>query len=217
LEEEMANLNISEHTLARSANFRFRLAQRDRTCVLTDSWEDGMVAAHIIPHEWKSKDNSTLPESVRDFLTSVEGGIGSFQNGMLLDSTAHNRFDKLHWSVVWKGQPPSGGEGGDWEVVAITSQGKDYEGKKLRWPEGKRNDGIFWKDLFPPAAAFEFHLKCAIFQHMKGGADEFQNDGPDYDELVTDLLTTEHRWTTLVSSVKKPTKITKQSTLLNIQ
>lgn len=174
------NNEKSEYNFARSSNFRFKLAQRDRTCVLTDSWEDGLIAAHIIPHEWTSKDK---PIDVKDFLSSVEGGIDSLQNGILLDSTAHKLFDKLHWSVVWNGID------GHWEVVSITSQGRQYEGKKLRWPEGKRHDGILWKDLFPPAAAFEFHFKCAIFQHMKSCGIDFQNFNTDYDELVTNLIT----------------------------
>jgi hypothetical protein len=196
-EEDMV---ISDHIFA---DFRFKLAQRDRTCVLTNSWEDGIVAAHIIPHNWISKDNSNLPESVRDFLSSVEGGICSFQNGMLLDSTAHTRFDKLHWSVIWEGELPVGTGNGHWKVVAITSHGREYDGMMLRWPDGTRNDGILWRDLFPPAEAFEFHLKCAIFQHMKGGSEEFDEFDKDYDERVTDLLTSESCFSEWIYSIKR--------------
>ncbi|KAI8587442.1 hypothetical protein BDZ88DRAFT_425456 [Geranomyces variabilis] len=189
-------MQLQARPLARSAKFRFRLAQRDRTCVLTTAWEDGVVAAHIIPHEWQSTDMSRLPQHIREVLGGLEGGIGSFENGMLLDSSAHTRFDNGHWGVVWKGNDTPGSDGGVWEVVAITSEGAKYAGKPLRWPEGIRDDGVRWRDLFPPPELLHFHLQCAIFKHCTGRGDG-DDMWEDYDHAATKVLTSEEafeRW-----------------------
>ena len=175
---------LGEKKLARSAHFRFRLAQRDRTCVVTNSFKDSLISAHVIPHEW-SKNLSNLPDFVRFKLGEIEGGLGALENGLLMDSTVHTLFDKLYWSVVE--------EDGKWKIVALSTYGQDYEGLVLRFPEGKRNDEVSWKDLFPPKEFFEFHLRCAVFKHCLGKAEE--ND-PYFDEdyEVSKVLSNEYRF-----------------------
>jgi hypothetical protein len=149
------------------SSFRFKLAMRDRRCVVTGKSNSGLHGAHIIPYEWIYHRNERLPTKIQSTLFRLDGTIDNIQNGMLLKRSLHKSFQMQQWSVV--------PDGDDWRIVAMTDfndQDFQFVGKKLKLPDsGVRVDGVDYKEAFVHPEFFAFHLKAAIYRHMRGSPD----------------------------------------------
>ncbi|KAN0127885.1 hypothetical protein V8E53_014332 [Lactarius tabidus] len=158
-----------------SENFRRRVRERDRHCVVTGTRNSrfiGLDAAHIFPlaqlELWRSL---SWQQHITDDSYDGETGIHSVQNGILLDGTAHIYFDKYLLAI----NPDN-----DYKVVCFCDQPR-FDGMKMY-----RNPNVDEK-YQPSRALLKHHFRMAVLLNMKAraGYPEWDEDIPEgYDQMA---------------------------------
>ena len=157
------------------SEFKSRLLIRDKgACVITRD-ESYPEACHIVALAyWNLANRSTLPESVRDVITSLRYDINSVRNGLLLCPNLHVAFD--HGKIGIKYECNFG----SYTVVAIDTAYEVFDGIQL-WQLQHSSHRPPHPDLL------DYHLACCVMTHMKGCAEYIEDfDDPDSDFYIPD-------------------------------
>ncbi|KAI9464035.1 hypothetical protein BJY52DRAFT_882739 [Lactarius psammicola] len=159
----------------RSENFRRRVRERDRQCVVTRARNSrfiGLEAAHIFPVAhldlWRS---GSWQQHITDDEYGGETSIHSAQNGILLDAAAHIYFDKYLLAI----NPDN-----DYKVVCFCDQPR-FDGMAMY-----RNPNVDEK-YQPSRALLKHHFRMAVLVNMKAraGYPEWDEDIPEgYDQMA---------------------------------
>ncbi|KAI9009407.1 hypothetical protein BC832DRAFT_363447 [Gaertneriomyces semiglobifer] len=176
------SVTAAKEILSREANFRDRVVQRDRWCIVTGETEVAdCVAAHVIPYAWK-KNNviGLLPEDVRLHILELPLDIDSVDNGFFLRKDLHDDFDGGKWAVKV-------GDDGIPRFFGLSAKYRqsEYHGRALHLPSGTSPSGVDMKSFFPNKLLWDHHFKCAVFGMMKAkaGDTEAQDDRDDEENI----------------------------------
>lgn len=169
---------ISLQSGTRSLAFTDAVRSRDRRCVITgeeyvdnDDWI-GFEAAHIFPLAYQQQWNDYYYGS---WISSIPVGgdtINSVQNGLLLRSDIHQRFDMYMFSI----NPDD-----NYKIVCFSGDSKGIAGKYF---DQRHND-----PERPADQLLRWHFRQAVLTNMKGvGEPIFEHDFPPGSDIVGDIL-----------------------------
>ncbi|KAH0559756.1 hypothetical protein GP486_003727 [Trichoglossum hirsutum] len=172
---------VSVASGTRLASFRDAVRERDKGCVVTgkvavnaykNNWV-GFQAAHVFPlayeQQWKDGNYSrwiTIP--------AADGGtINSVQNGILLRSDIHARFDTYDFSI----DPDDG-----YKIICFNLDGEGIAGKHL--------DQRFLGDPNRPVdQLLRWHFRQAVFANMRGAGEPiFECDFPPGSDMMGEIM-----------------------------
>ncbi|KAI9002343.1 hypothetical protein BC832DRAFT_540982 [Gaertneriomyces semiglobifer] len=154
--EEMEHLKVTEQPSTEEdtanpevvkcyARFTLSLAMRDRRCIVTrNANPDVLEGARIIPHSWKSRQYTGLPDDIRDTLLFEYStmGVDDIRNGALMERSVHTSF----------------------RFAVLAPQ--HIIGTLLATPDvGEGNAGERYEDMFINRRFLEFHLQTGL-RHM---------------------------------------------------
>ncbi|KAH8647056.1 HNH endonuclease-domain-containing protein [Tricladium varicosporioides] len=170
---------ISQQTGTRVQAFTDAVRSRDQRCVITgeeylgnDDWV-GFEAAHIFPlayeQHWTDHNYGCWISSIPD----RGGTINSVQNGLLLESAIHQRFDIYMFSI----NPDD-----NYKIICFSRDRKGIAGKYL--------DRRLLDDPQRPAdQLLRWHFRQAVLVNMKGaGEPVFEHDFPPGSDIVGSIL-----------------------------
>lgn len=167
---------------SRGKTFTERIRDRDRKCLVTgetiyeSGGYDGFQASHIFARAhldiWRSKGFEALITDTG--AGQSEAHIDSVQNGILLCSTEHGRFDSHKFAVnVDNG----------YEIFDFALRGR-YHGRRLLLDH---LDGESKASLRPLDELFREHLLQAVLMNVRGASETYYED-PDDDWTNPDTL-----------------------------
>ncbi|KAJ3378079.1 hypothetical protein HDU84_007968 [Entophlyctis sp. JEL0112] len=143
--------------------FEKEIIARDNHCVITKEYVSTQ-AAHILSQSWwRDFENrkDLLPQSIRDTVSELRGGVNSVRNGILLRTDLAAAFDRGYFSFKFYND--------HFYFIAITTEYECFDGCQLdenlriRW-----NNSSWWSpETRPSKSLVEFHFRNSVFQHMK--------------------------------------------------
>jgi len=181
-DEPLITRMISQATGDRVEVFRDAVRSRDRQCIISgepvptfngvDNWR-GFEAAHIFP---VGKEDIWRDQNYGRWITiqpAQGGSINSVQNGLLLESAIHARFDAFDISI----NPDD-----NYKVVAFQPTRTDLPGKYL-------NRELFTRPDAPVDQLLGWHFRQAVLVNMKAaGEPHFEHDFPPGSDIVGEIL-----------------------------
>ncbi|KAJ8097026.1 hypothetical protein POJ06DRAFT_262312 [Lipomyces tetrasporus] len=175
---------ISHSSTGRDQSFRTRVRERDGKCAITglindeadsDEWS-GFHAAHIFP---LSSEDYFIQRGFSRWITNRTGerdtGINSCQNGLLMQSNVHEKFDGLFFSI----NPDDG-----YKIVCFHKDILRIGGKTLdpvcRDPSDNRRASD---------ELLSWHFRQAALANMRGaGEPTFETDFPPGTDIMGEIL-----------------------------
>ncbi|KAK9427202.1 HNH endonuclease-domain-containing protein [Lipomyces doorenjongii] len=183
--DELCITRVPSSTVTgRDDRFRQSVRERDGKCVITgvintdadvDDW-GGFEAAHIFP---LSGEEYFISSGFSRWITNKEGehdtGINSCQNGLLMLSNVHKKFDNFSFSI----NPDD-----DYRIVTFGSDPFGVGGRLL--------DPVC-RDLTDVRSArdelLRWHFRQAVLANMRGsGEPVFESDFPPGTDMVGEIL-----------------------------
>ncbi|KAK9489626.1 HNH endonuclease-domain-containing protein [Lipomyces doorenjongii] len=183
--DELCITRILSRTITgRHDLFRARVRERDGKCVITgivnnmaelDDWR-GFEAAHIFP---LSSEEYWLQNGFSRWITNRKGErdtwINSGQNGLLMTSNIHQRFDGLDFSI----NPDDG-----YKITCFDKDPFEIDGRILdpicREPNGKDSASD---------ELLRWHFRQAVLANMRGaGEPSFEMDFPPGSDMMGEIL-----------------------------
>ena len=175
VELDAENLVVeSAKAFGRDATFEKRIVQRDQHCIITRQYRS-LKASHIVAHAWwmdHPDRKERLPEDIKKIIRSLDGGIDHITNGILLDGSISDAFDRGDFSFQFVD--------GHYYVVSITPDYDSIDGVQVDECVRNRWDGTVWwcPENRPNPYLMAFHLRNSVFAHCRGAAgyDEFDTE-----------------------------------------
>ncbi|KAK9234001.1 HNH endonuclease-domain-containing protein [Lipomyces kononenkoae] len=181
--EELCITRVLSKTITgRDDFFRARVRERDKKCVITgtvnpevilDEWS-GFEAAHIFPlsseEHWIQQEYS---ECITNKVSMQDTGINSCQNGLLMLSNVHQKFDSYRFSI----NPDDGYKITCFDLDAFNIGGRTLDPicRESESEVGARDQLLRW------------HFRQAVLANMRGaGEPSFELDFPPGGD---------HKWT----------------------
>ncbi|MCJ1256007.1 hypothetical protein MMC24_003826 [Lignoscripta atroalba] len=169
---------ISRDDGTRHESFRNAVRARDDRCpvtgqeVLDDDWS-GFQATQIFPLAYENHWNE---QSYNRWISSVPpstgGSINSVQNGLLLRSDMHGRFDNYSFSI----NPDD-----DYKIVCFLRDASNIAGKHL-------DRHFLDKPDRPVDQLLRWHFRQAVLTNMKGtGEPIFEHDFPPGSDMAGEI------------------------------
>lgn len=179
-DEQIVMRTISLSTGTRQHEFREQVRQRDGRCVVSKVenvlaevgvWT-GFEAAHIFPlsheHHWQEHNYGrwiTLPPS-------AGGTINSVQNGLLLQSTLHQLFDNLFFSI----NPDD-----NYKIVFFLPDNFGYANTFL-------DQRLLDHPQRPADQLLRWHFRQAVLANLRGAGEPIYNtDFPPGSDILQDI------------------------------
>ncbi|KAK9315525.1 HNH endonuclease-domain-containing protein [Lipomyces starkeyi] len=175
---------LSKTKTGRDETFRRRVRERDGKCVITgvvntgvrvDDWT-GFEAAHIFP--LSSEDywwQSGFSRWITNRKDERDTGINSCQNGLLMQSSIHQKFDGFHFSV----NPDDG-----YKITCFDTDPFSIDGRIL--------DPICRDHNSEDSARYEllrWHFHQTVLANMRGaGEPSFEMDFPPGSDMMGEIV-----------------------------
>ncbi|CAO1625650.1 unnamed protein product [Parajaminaea phylloscopi] len=90
-----STMSNSSRSSVMQSHFGLGVAVRDGSCLLTETWYSGCVAAHILPQ--------SRPEYYEEFLGRKVASLDAPRFGVLLRHDLHHAFDRRHFAFYPQG------------------------------------------------------------------------------------------------------------------
>ncbi|KAK9320192.1 HNH endonuclease-domain-containing protein [Lipomyces orientalis] len=183
-DEPCITRTLSRTITGRDDIFRARVRERDGKCVISgvvnrdSTWNEwrGFEAAHIFP---VSSEEYFVQNGFSRWITNPIGpldtGINSSQNGLLMLSNIHQKFDGFDFSI----NPDDG-----YKITCFDSDSFRIDGRTLDPICRDHNNAIGVRDEL-----LRWHFRQAVLANMRGaGEPSFEMDFPPGSDMMGEIL-----------------------------